>query len=91
VRYALTLADWAQQRGDSQTAIAEYQRVLGQQPTTAMRVWAWRKSILPMAIKMPPARRSAAERRRDRFHQYAAAGRPGAGRVGRYALRRSNF
>lgn len=24
VRYALTLADWAQQRGDSQTAIAEY-------------------------------------------------------------------
>lgn len=32
VRYALTLADWAQQRGDSQTAIAEYQRVLGQQP-----------------------------------------------------------
>ena len=25
VRYALTLADWAQQRGDSQTAIAEYQ------------------------------------------------------------------
>jgi len=31
VRYALTLADWAQQRGDSQTAIAEYQRVLGQQ------------------------------------------------------------
>ncbi|QGN40199.1 cellulose synthase complex outer membrane protein BcsC [Klebsiella oxytoca] len=32
VRYELTLADWAQQRGDSQTAIAEYQRVLGQQP-----------------------------------------------------------
>ncbi|MDK7026117.1 cellulose synthase complex outer membrane protein BcsC [Klebsiella grimontii] len=32
VRYALTLADWAQQRGDSQTAIAQYQRVLGQQP-----------------------------------------------------------
>lgn len=32
VRYALTLADWAQQRGDSLTAIAEYQRVLGQQP-----------------------------------------------------------
>ncbi len=28
VRYDLTLADWAQQRGDSQTAIANYQRVL---------------------------------------------------------------
>lgn len=28
VRYDLTLADWAQQRGDSQTAIADYQRVL---------------------------------------------------------------
>ncbi|MFK5142413.1 cellulose synthase complex outer membrane protein BcsC, partial [Klebsiella pneumoniae] len=26
VRYDLTLADWAQQRGDSQTAIADYQR-----------------------------------------------------------------
>ncbi|PXW39965.1 tetratricopeptide repeat protein [Klebsiella oxytoca] len=32
VRYELTLADWAQQRGDSQTAIAEYQQVLGQEP-----------------------------------------------------------
>ncbi|PLK51087.1 cellulose synthase complex outer membrane protein BcsC, partial [Klebsiella pneumoniae] len=30
VRYDLTLADWAQQRGDSQTAIADYQRVLRQ-------------------------------------------------------------
>ena len=26
-----TLADWAQQRGDSQTAIADYQRVLRQE------------------------------------------------------------
>jgi tetratricopeptide (TPR) repeat protein len=31
VRYDLTLADWAQQRGDSQTAIADYQRVLRQE------------------------------------------------------------
>ncbi|MET2608617.1 cellulose synthase complex outer membrane protein BcsC, partial [Klebsiella pneumoniae] len=31
VRYDLTLADWAQQRGDSQTAIANYQRVLRQE------------------------------------------------------------
>lgn len=33
VRYELTLADWAQQRGDSRTAIAEYQQVLGQEPS----------------------------------------------------------
>ena len=39
-----------------------------------MPVWDWRKSILPKAIKMPRAQVSAAERRRDRFHQYAAAG-----------------
>ncbi|MDQ6191906.1 tetratricopeptide repeat protein [Klebsiella pneumoniae] len=31
VRYDLTLADWAQQRGDSQTAIADHQRVLRQE------------------------------------------------------------
>ena len=31
VRYDLTLADWAQQRGDNQTAIADYQRVLRQE------------------------------------------------------------
>lgn len=31
MRYDLTLADWAQQRGDSQTAIADYQRVLRQE------------------------------------------------------------
>ncbi|HIG7253470.1 TPA: cellulose synthase complex outer membrane protein BcsC [Klebsiella pneumoniae] len=31
VRYDLTLADWAQQRGDSQTAIADYRRVLRQE------------------------------------------------------------
>ncbi|TCW14346.1 tetratricopeptide repeat protein [Raoultella sp. BIGb0138] len=31
VRYALTLADWAQQRGDSQTAIAQYRAVLHQE------------------------------------------------------------
>ena len=31
VRYDLTLADWAQQRGDSRTAIADYQRVLRQE------------------------------------------------------------
>ncbi len=43
VRYDLTLADWAQ-RGDSQTAIANYQRVLRRRPTTAMRASALRKS-----------------------------------------------
>lgn len=31
VRYDLTLADWAQQRGDSDAAIAQYNRVLSQQ------------------------------------------------------------
>ena len=31
VRYQLTLADWAQQRGDSQTAIAQYNAVLSQE------------------------------------------------------------
>ncbi|ELY3085434.1 TPA: cellulose synthase complex outer membrane protein BcsC [Klebsiella aerogenes] len=31
VRYDLTLADWAQQRGDSEAAIAQYHRVLSQQ------------------------------------------------------------
>ncbi len=31
VRYDLTLADWAQQRGDSEAAIAQYNRVLSQQ------------------------------------------------------------
>lgn len=31
VRYQLTLADWAQQRGDSQTAIAQYNAVLSKE------------------------------------------------------------
>ncbi|WP_434665040.1 cellulose synthase complex outer membrane protein BcsC [Klebsiella sp. B345] len=32
VRYDLTLADWAQQRGDNQTAIARYNDALGKEP-----------------------------------------------------------
>ncbi len=58
VRYDLTLADWAQQRGDSQTAIANYQRCCARRPTTAMRASALRKSTWPRAINRPPGRRS---------------------------------
>ncbi|WP_174510197.1 cellulose synthase complex outer membrane protein BcsC [Klebsiella oxytoca] len=32
IRYDLTLADWAQQRGDNQTAIARYNDALGKEP-----------------------------------------------------------
>lgn len=55
MRYALTLADWAQQRGDSQTAIAEYQRVLGQQPDNGDARLGTAEVYLADGDKTPPA------------------------------------
>ncbi len=58
VRYDLTLADWAQQRGDSQTAIADYQRVLRQEADNGDARLGLAEVYRPRAINRPPGRRS---------------------------------
>ncbi|STW11098.1 cellulose synthase operon protein C [Klebsiella pneumoniae subsp. rhinoscleromatis] len=58
VRYDLTLADWAQQRGDSQTAIADYQRVLRQEADNGDARLGLAEVYLAEAINRPPGRRS---------------------------------
>lgn len=75
VRYDLTLADWAQQRGDNQTAIAIISGCCVRKPTTAMRASAsYGLQNLRPGRRRPPGRRScSAERRRGRIHEYAAA------------------
>ena len=58
VRYDLTLADWAQQRGDSQTAIADYQRVLRQEADNGDARLGQVDFRKAEAINRPPGRRS---------------------------------
>lgn len=58
VRYDLTLADWAQQRGDNQTAIADYQRVLRQEADNGDARLGLAEVYPPRGINRPPGRRS---------------------------------
>lgn len=58
VRYDLALADWAQQRGDSAEAIAQYHRVLSQQADNGDARTGLAEVYLAEGDKMPPARRS---------------------------------
>lgn len=58
MRYDLTLADWAQQRGDSQTAIADYQRVLRQEADNGDARLGLAEVYWRRAINRPPGRRS---------------------------------